>query len=113
MSITRFRGDTKPIVVTLLTITDSIKSPINLTGCTNFKLTADPSKTPTDDTKNIFSIAGTVLSPTNGTVEFLLSESDAEHLGIYYFDVQFFDSRGFRCTAGKEKLTFEQDITKT
>lgn len=112
MSITRFRGDTKPIVVTLMTITDSIKSPINLTGCTNFKLTADPSKTPTDGANNIFSIAGTVLGDVDGTVEFLPSESDADHLGIYYFDVQFFDARGFRCTAGKDKLTFEQDITK-
>ena len=109
MSITRFRGDTKPFVVTLSTLT----GPLPLSGCTAFKMTADPSKTPTDETNNIFSITGTVLSAADGTVEFLPSESETDHLGVYYFDVQFLDARGLKCTAGKSKLTFEQDITKT
>lgn len=108
MSILRFRGDTKPIVITLSTAA----GPINLTGCTAFKMTADPSKTPTDAAANIFSLSGTVLSAVDGTVEFLPSAAETDHVGTYYFDVQFLDARGFINTAGKDKIVFEQDISK-
>ncbi len=108
MTITRYRGDTKPIVVTL----SSSTGPLDLTGCTAFRMTADPSKTPTDATNNIFSLTGTVLDAAAGTVEFLPSALQTDHVGTYYFDCQFLDARGLINTAGKDKLIFEQDISK-
>ena len=52
--ITRYRGDTKPLVVTL----SSSEGPLDLTGCTTFMLTADPSKDPTSAATNIFALTG-------------------------------------------------------
>ena len=108
MSITRFRGDTKPLVVTLT----SRGQPINLTGCTAFTLTADPSRNPVDATNNIFALTGTILDAAAGTVEFLPSALEANHVGTFYFDLHYLDSRGLLNTAGKDKLVFEQDIGK-
>lgn len=106
--ITRFRGDTKPIVVTL----SSDSGPLDLTGYTGFTLSADPSKDPVSATNNIFALPGTILSATEGTVEFLLTSLQADHVGTFYFDVQYLDARGLINTAGKDKLVFVQDIGK-
>jgi len=108
MSITRFRGDTKPIVITLSTST----GPLDLTGCTGFTLTADTNKEPTSAATNIFSLVGTILDPLAGTVEFLPSALQADHVGTYWFDVQYLDARSLINTAGKDKLVFVQDIGK-
>ena len=108
MTIKRYRGDTKPIVVTLT----SNGEPIPLAGCTAFTLTADPSQAPSDATNNIFTLTGTVLDASAGTVEFLPDWVQANHVGTFYFDVQYLDSRGLINTAGVEKLVFIQDITK-
>ena len=106
--ITRYRGDTKPLVVTL----SSSEGPLDLTGCTTFMLTADPSKDPTSAATNIFALTGTILDPVAGTVEFLPSTLQANHVGTYWFDVQYLDARGLINTAGKDKLVFVQDIGK-
>jgi hypothetical protein len=108
MSITRYRGDTKPIVVTLTGATGAI----NLTGCTGFVLTADPSPDPVSAANNIFALSGTILSATAGTVEFLPSAGQVDKVGVYYFDLQYLDARGLINTAGKDTLTFLQDISK-
>jgi len=108
MSITRYRGDTRPIVVTL----SSSTGPLDLTGCTGFVLTADPSKEPVSAADNIFALTGTVLAPTAGTVEFLPSVAQADHVGTFWFDVQYIDARSLINTAGKDKMVFVQDIGK-
>jgi len=108
MSITRYRGDTKPLVVTL----SSSTGPLDLTGCTGFTLTADPSKEPTSASANIFALTGTILSALAGTVEFLPSTLEADHVGTFWFDVQYLDDRGLINTAGKDKIVFLQDIGK-
>ncbi len=57
-TINRYRGDTKPIVITC----QSGGSPMNLTGCSGFRMTADPLESPSDSANNIFSLDGTILS---------------------------------------------------
>lgn len=109
MAIERFRGDTKPVVVTLM----NGGVPLNLTGCTNFVMTADPEREPTTSAANIFSITGSISGdPLVGMIEFLPSAIEMDHVGNFYFDVQYSDARGFTTTAGKDKLILKQDITK-
>lgn len=106
--ITRFRGDTKPIIITLY----SDAGPLDLIGCSGFTLTADQSKEPIDSTNNIFVLNGTILSAPDGMVEFLITPSQANHIGTFYFDVQYLDVRGMINTVGKEILVLVQDISK-
>jgi len=107
-TINRYRGDTKPIVITC----QSGGSPMNLTGCSGFRMTADPLESPSDSANNIFSLDGTILSAIDGTVEFLPSALQTNYVGTYFFDVQFLDARALVNTAGKGQLIFEQDISK-
>jgi len=106
--ITRKRGDTYPIEI-LVTSNDI---PLDVTGCT-FKLTVDPSKAPVDDTANIITLTGVLVGSEPGRVNFPLTDSQADHLGKYYYDVQMTDAGGIIRTIMADKFVWVQDITKS
>lgn len=105
--ITRKRGDTYADEFTIKSKTT--KLPINIAG---FTLTVDPSKTPVDDTNNLYQLTGTILDAANGRVEFAPSAGQADQVGTFYFDVQMIDGAGRKRTIEGGKYKYEQDITK-
>ncbi len=108
-AITRKRGDT---YAETITVTDTAGTAINITGYT-FKLTVDPEKAPATAANNLFSITGTILSPTAGTVEFAPSALQADQApGTYYFDIQMVDGAGRIRTIALDKYIVVQDISK-
>lgn len=107
--ITRKRGDT--YADEFIIKSKTTKLPINIAGYT-FTLTVDPSKTPADDTNNLYQLAGTILDAANGRVEFAPTAMQADQVGAFYFDVQMIDGAGRKRTIEGGKYKYEQDITK-
>lgn len=108
-AITRKRGDT---YAESIAVTDTAGVSINITDYT-FKLTVDPEKAPLTADNNLFSITGTILSPTAGTVEFAPSAPQADQVpGTYYYDIQLTDGTGRIRTIALDKWIVTQDISK-
>lgn len=108
MNIERFRGDTKPFS---LLLSDS-GSPLNLTGC-SVKLTVNKQSNPTDTSMQVFQLTGALSgTPTDGVVEFSLTDTQADNVGHFYFDVEVVDAQTKKFTVAKGVFQFQQDITK-
>lgn len=106
--IVRYRGDTWPI--RMIVLQDDV--PMDITGC-SFTLTIDSKKSPTDDTTNLFQLAGTIEGdPVNGVVIFEPSEVDVDRVGKFYYDLQVEDTSSKKRTIAKDRFTLVQDITK-
>ena len=111
VAITRKRGDTYAEEIIVKSKTTGL--PVNITGYT-FKLTVDPKKDPLTADNNLFSITGTILNPTAGTVEFAPSALQADQTpGVYFYDIQMVDGAGRIRTIALDKWVVVQDITKT
>ena len=107
--IIRKRGDT---YANEFIIKDSAGTVIDITGY-SFTLTVDPQKNPTDDSNNLFQLAGNITDGPNGAVEFAPSAVQADQEpGTYYYDLQMTDLSGAIRTVALDKYKFVQDITK-
>lgn len=106
---TRKRGDTYADEIIVTSTTTGL--PINITGYT-FKMTVDPSKAPIDATANLYQLTGTILDAAAGRVEFAPTAMQADHVGVFYHDVQMIDVAGRIRTIDSGKYTYTQDITK-
>jgi len=105
VSITRFRGDTDPLVFNLTK--DSI--PLNITGSTFIlSVCKVPDPIIPDYT---FQITGVITSPTGGVVSFTPLIGNVDLVGTYYYDVQMTTGSVVK-TIVTGKITFGQDITK-
>ncbi len=105
----RIRGDTFPMVFTL---TDSAGAAIDITGF-GFKLTVDPSDEPADDSGNLFELDGVIPIGTDGVVQFLLSDAQADQTpNEYFYDVQMVDLALRKRTIVRGIYEVTQDITK-
>lgn len=109
MKITRYRGDTDPISMTITN--NSTGSPANLTGST-VKLTTNTKANPTDSSTVLFQLTGISSDPLTGVVEFMLSDTDADKVGTFYYDVELTKNDGKKSTIVKGVIEFTQDITK-
>jgi len=107
-TITRTRGDTYPFTVTFR---DSAGAVIDLTGA-SFILTVNEEEDPDADELAEFSLIGVVAAPLTGVVEFTLSESDADHVGRFFYDIQMTDVQGYIRTMMRGPFEMQQDITK-
>jgi hypothetical protein len=106
--ITRYRGDTWPIKMTILRDDE----PMDITDC-SFILTVDSKKQPTDELTNLFQLTGVIEGdPTDGIVLFEPSEVDVDRIGKFYYDVQVEDTSGKKRTIAKDRFVLTQDITK-
>lgn len=108
-NITRKRGDTYADEFTIKSALTN--QPINIAGYT-FLLTLDPSKAPVNNAANLYQLAGTIVDPALGKVEFAPSESQANQLGKWYYDLQMVDGAGRKRTMESGSYTYKQDITK-
>ncbi len=108
LDITRFRGDTFPIVFNVT----SNKVPVDITGWT-FTLTIDPSTNPANADNNVLQLTGALTDPVNGEVTFTMTAMQADIApGSYHYDVQGVDGAGVIRTFGVAKFVIDQDITK-
>jgi len=107
-TITRTRGDTYPFTVTFR---DSAGALVDLTGA-SFILTVNEEEDPDADELPEFSLVGVVAAPLTGVVEFTLSESDADHVGRFFYDIQMTDVQGYIRTMMRGTFEMQQDITK-
>jgi hypothetical protein len=106
--ITRFRGDTIPIVFNVT----SNGVAVDITSW-SFTLTIDPSTNPADAAKNVLQLTGTLTAPLTGEVTFTMTALQADIApGTYHYDVQGTDGAGVIRTFGVAKFVIDQDITK-
>lgn len=87
-------------------------TPVDITGF-SFLLTVDPSSEPTDASGNLFQLTGTLLTPASGIVAFEMSPSQADRVGVFFYDLQMTDAGSRIRTILKGAFQFDQDITKT
>ncbi len=106
VNITRMRGDTYPILLTV----KKNKIAIPITGFT-FKLTVSSREEPSDDTY-LFQLIGTIVDALKGQAKFEPSVEDMNVLGKKYYDIQVIDASGYIYTPIKGMIEFEQDKTK-
>lgn len=108
LKIKKVRGDTAR---TYITVKGKNKVVIPLAGWTQFRLTVDTSKTPTDGLSNVSQVNGTLVTdgsdgrvwfPTDGTIA----------MGNYFFDIQALDSLGDKITIAMGDYKVIQDINK-
>lgn len=107
MQITRYRGDTGPDEI--LISKDGVA--VNLTGSTVY-LTLNSTKNPTDTSNQIYQLTGVSSDPTTGVVKFTPSESNADRVGLFYYDIQIVDAQSNKITVVKDTYQYIQDITK-
>ncbi len=106
-TLKRFRGDTKPEI---LTITDKTTGdPADLTACA-FVMTFNTERDPADTTNQKGEITGAVHDLAAGEVAFPFDGIDI--LGPVFYDVQVTDAQGKTDTFMKGLAQFEQDISK-
>jgi len=106
--ITRFRGDTFPMVF-------NVKSngvAVDIAGWT-FTMTIDPSDAPGDATDNVLQLAGVLTDAPNGEVTFTMTAGEADITpASYNYDIQGVDGASVIRTFGVAKFIITQDITK-
>jgi hypothetical protein len=107
--ITRTRGDTYRIG---LTFKESDGSLIDLSGGT-ITLTVNEENAPDDTANELFQSVGVDGDLTNGYAHFPLTADNADHLGRFYYDIEFIDSSGKKRTLLEGEYIVEQDITKS
>ncbi|MBV1960322.1 MAG: hypothetical protein KUG48_01790 [Oleibacter sp.] len=108
IKIEKKRGDTKRHVFILK---DAEGGLIDISSWSNFKLTVDPQKLPSDSSANIFQINGSLITDgTDGQVGFTPPGSAAP--GRYFYDAQADDSNGEKITFAEGGYKITQDITK-
>lgn len=105
--INRIRGDT--YADRFLVEAEGVQADIS--GC-SFKLTLNAQRNPTDTSEELYQLTGVVTTPTSGVVEFAPSASQADQVGLFYYDVQMVDSNGIKRTLVKDVYVYEEDITK-
>lgn len=109
VNIGRKRGDTKAIV--FIVKESQNKAIVNVSLWTNFFLTVDPSRTPTDALNNVFQATGALLTDgTDGKIRFFPPGTSA--IGKYFYDVQATDNDSKKVTIAEGSYTITQDITK-
>lgn len=108
--IFRFRGDTIPDGITV-TGEDGVV-PTTL-ATYQFTMTLNKRKNPVTIADQVWQIAGVLMSPTTGLVEFAPSPAQVDiPVGTYYIDVQAVDALGRKETILKIPYEIVQDVTK-
>ena len=97
--ITRFRGDTYPIIATI----KENGLPVDLSGAVA-KMTIAFKDSPS------VTIVGTILVAAEGSVKFDFAPDVVDNVGKFFYDIQV-DSGGYKTTYVKNIINFVQDVT--
>lgn len=113
--IEMMRGDSYPLGMRF--IDKSTGDPLDITGYT-FELVVDERKEPTDETTQLFSVAG-IIDPdqvaNTGKFTFLPTIIDTDQIpGRYWYDIQMLYGPGhiYKKTIKHTKFTIVQDLNK-
>lgn len=107
--LSRKRGDTYSDQFEI--VSESTNLPISIVGY-SFIMTVDPIRFPPDGSTIAFQIIGSITDAENGIVEFAPTLSQADKLGLFYYDIQMTDPSGKKRTVDSGEYKFSQDITK-
>lgn len=100
--ITRFRGDTYPVMA----IIKENGIPIDLTGATTKMTIAFKDPGPR-------TILGIIIPETPGMIRFdFMDEEVTDQVGKFFYDIQV-DSGGYKTTYAKNIIVFLRDVTLT
>lgn len=107
-NISRKRGDTYPIEITIL---EDIKKAYDMTGATNIRLGAASERDAEGGASIEWDIAGTISGDaTDGLVEFPVTPANADiNAGTYYCEVTF-EQNSFIITTDTFELRMEGQI---
>ena len=108
-NFTYYRGDTQNIVVQF---TDSMNTPINITGWTVFFTLKDDITVP-DVSALISKDITSHTDPTLGLTTISLANTETDNLiGTYYYDVQYKDDSSNIETVLEGTMQFNEDVTR-
>jgi len=117
IDIERKRGDTKRITFTVKALVldpvtnKNVLTVVDISGWSDFLMTIDPSKAPTDALGNLGQVTGALLTDgLDGKMFFIPTGTIA--VGKHFYDVQALDDNGEKSTVVEGKYTLIQDITK-
>ena len=109
-----YRGDSYPLELTIKNKSTGVA--IDITGY-SFLLTVNSTKTPTDETDQVFQVVGLVdvdQVANTGVVTFTPTTVNTDQTpATYYYDVQMTNAASHIKTIAKFKFKIVQDITKT
>jgi hypothetical protein len=109
VNILRKRGDTYSTEMVIRSKTTNL--PLNMTGY-SFLLTVSTKQQPGSISDQVFQLAGVIVDPVAGRVEFPITSEQADRVGHFYYDIQLIDGLGRKRTACSGSYVFTQDITK-
>ena len=105
VDITRFRGDTDPLVFTF----SKNKVALDITG-SSFTLSVSTEQSPTVSSYTL-QLFGVVTAPLTGVVEFTPTATQSDFVGSYFYDIEMVNGVNIKTiVSGKFKMI--QDITK-
>lgn len=108
VALTRKRGDTKSIGMTLK---DSDGAVINVTGYT-FSLSVNSDEEPLNTDNELFTSVGVLVDAVNGKISFPVGSSEADNVGEFYYDAQLIDTATEKLTFLRGAFLMTQDIGK-
>lgn len=105
-----YRGDTYPVAITLKVH----NVPVDFTGYTSVTFCVNSEIDPEDATNELFKSVGVFdTDRTTGKITFSFTETQADNVGIFYFDIQGVDTTGkIRTFIKGNTIEFTQDINK-
>lgn len=109
MQINRSRGDTYADSLQVSKI--STGEVVDISGC-SFKMTLSTEKNPLSTANVVYQLDGSITDAVNGIVEFIPNSTQADNVGLFYFDIQMIDQNGIKRTLVKDVYNYVQDITK-
>jgi hypothetical protein len=104
--LTRYRGDTNSVTATL---TNADGTPYDLASC-SATLTCADHENPADGHTPTYSIAGTISAPATGVIEFVYTDTEADFVGTYWYDIKLTDAASKIRTLVKGRLIYKQRI---
>jgi len=110
MQINRIRGDTYADQFLVKNVNTG--DVVNLAGCSAI-LTLNREKNPENTTSQVYQLTGVFDEDTStGLIDFSPNSTQADLVGLFYYDVQLTDANGIVRTIAKDAYLYEQDITK-
>jgi hypothetical protein len=109
MTVERIRGDTYADRFEVRN--QNTGDIVNLTGCQAY-LTLSTESNPTDTTNQVYQLVGVIDDPSSGIIEFSPDATQANQVGLFFYDVELIDALGVVRTLVKGTYKYIQDITK-
>lgn len=108
MYVVRYRGDTYADEFTVFD--DCTGELVDITGCV-LRLTLATKRNPKSIDQIVYTLTGIIDRTKLGTVYFAPTESQADMVGFYFYDIELREPQGVVRTLAKDRYIYKQDIT--